>query len=64
MGAFGKVKAMTHKHNGCPVAVKVMNHKRIETQKMTEKVKREIGNPQEVFASTRNAHVRGRQHAI
>ena len=42
MGAFGKVKAATHKHTGCPVAVKVMNHKRIETQKMTEKVKREI----------------------
>ena len=42
MGAFGKVKMATHKHTKCRVAVKVMNHVRIESQKMSEKVKREI----------------------
>ena len=42
MGAFGKVKRAVHKHTKAPVAVKVMNHKRIESQNMSEKVKREI----------------------
>lgn len=37
-----KVKYAIHRHTRCPVAVKIMNHAKIEEQNMTAKVIREI----------------------